>query len=155
MINRSAYLGPHCVQLEQWIECAPFEKQLGIEIVLVQQGKAVLTMPFRAEFANGGNLLHGGALVSLADTAAVMAIKSIYPAGTHFGTINLNVEFLHPVVKGVITARSEIYQQEERLWNASVAIEDENQRVVMTMKATFKISKRPIQPCEPTCHLTV
>lgn len=154
MIHDSTYLGPHCVQLDHWIECAPFEKKLGIEIGLAHQGKAVLTMPFRAEFANGGNLLHGGALVSLADTAAVMAIKSVYPAGTHFGTINLNVEFLHPVVKGVITARSEVNQLEERLWNASVVIEDENQRIVMTMNAKFKISKRPIQPCEPTCPLT-
>ena len=101
MINHSPYLGPHCVQLTQWIECAPFEKLLGIEIILAQKGQATLTMPFRAEFANGGNLLHGGALVSLADTAAVMAI------------------------------------------------EDEKQRIVMTMNATFKISKRPIQPCEP------
>lgn len=152
-MGTSPYLGPHCVQLNQWIECAPFEKKLGIAIVLAQQGKAVLTMPFRAEFANGGNLLHGGALVTLADTAAVMAIKSVYPAGTHFGTINLTVDFLHPVVKGVITARSEVVQREERLWQATVEIEDENERVVMTMNAKFKISKRPIQPCEPTCHL--
>ncbi|OQY24116.1 MAG: acyl-CoA thioesterase [Desulfobacteraceae bacterium 4572_35.2] len=149
MINHSTYLGPHCVQLTQWIECAPFEKQLGIEIICAQKGQAVLTMPFREEFANGGNLLHGGALVSLADTAAVMAIKTILSPRTHFATIDMNVEFHHPVVRGIVTARSEVKQIEERLRHTSVAIEDENQRIVMTMNATFKISKRPIQPCEP------
>lgn len=149
MIDHSQYLGPHCVQLKHWIECAPFEKQLGIEIISAQNGQALLTMPFRAEFSNGGNLLHGGALVSLADTAAVMAIKSMISPGTHFGTIDMNVDFHHPVVQGIVTARSEIKQIEERLWHSSVTIEDEKQRIAMTMNATFKISKRPIQPCEP------
>lgn len=149
MTSHSSYLGPHCVQLEHWIECAPFEKLLGIEIVSALDGQAKLTMPFRAEFANGGNLLHGGALVSLADTAAVMAIKSILNPGTHFGTIDMQVEFHRPVVQGVITARSEVGLVAERLWRSCVSIEDENQRNVMTMVATFKVSKRPIQPCEP------
>lgn len=151
MINDPSFLGPHCVQLENWIECAPFEKKLGIEIISAQNGQAILTMPFRADFANGGSMLHGGALVSLADTAAVMAIKSVLPPSSHFGTIDMKIEFHHPVKQGIITAQSKIKQIEQRLWDAYVTIQDDNNRIVMTMNATFKISKRPIQPCEPIC----
>ncbi|NIP52626.1 MAG: PaaI family thioesterase, partial [Phycisphaerae bacterium] len=61
---------------------------------------------FLIDFAQGGGLMHGGALVSLADTAVVMAIKSIVPPQTHFATISLQTKFLHPVKKGIVTARA-------------------------------------------------
>jgi uncharacterized protein (TIGR00369 family) len=135
-------LGPHNVTLTQWIECAPFEKLLGIELVHVESGSSVLTMPFQASFANGGSMLHGGALVALADTAAVMAIKSVIPSGTHFGTIHMSVDFHHPVLQGLVTAKCSVAQVEERIWEATVALSDHTLREVMTMHATFKISHR-------------
>ncbi len=74
-----ASTGPHRVRLEQWISCAPFERLLNMEIVEAKDGHAVLTMPFFYDLAQGAGLMHGGALVSLADTAVVMAIKSLLP----------------------------------------------------------------------------
>ncbi|MEA3465993.1 MAG: PaaI family thioesterase [Thermodesulfobacteriota bacterium] len=145
MTNPPTNLGPHSVYLDQWLECAPFEKQLGLKILQAEQGHSILTLPFRAEFANGGNLLHGGALVSLADATAVIAIKSLLTPWTHFGTINMQVEFIRPVLQGVVTARCNVHQIEERLWQAEVMLEDDQQIKVMTMKAIFKISKRRLQ----------
>nr|MBL0716281.1 PaaI family thioesterase [Desulfobacterales bacterium] len=75
--------------MDKWISCAPFEKLLHIEIIEAADGKAVLQMPFLIDFAQGAGLMHGGALVSLADTAVVMAIKSIVPPQTHFATVAL------------------------------------------------------------------
>ena len=71
--------GPHRFTMKGWISCAPFERLLQMEIVEAEQGRSVLKMPFLIDFAQGGGLMHGGALVSLADTAVVMAIKSIVP----------------------------------------------------------------------------
>ena len=73
------YTGPHTFDMEGWISCAPFERLLHMEIVEASDGRATLTMPFLIDFAQGAGLLHGGALVSLADTAVVMAIKSLAP----------------------------------------------------------------------------
>jgi acyl-CoA thioesterase len=72
--------GPHRFHMEGWISCAPFERLLRMQIVEAKNGRATLTMPFLLDFAQGAGLMHGGALVSLADTAVVMAIKSLLPA---------------------------------------------------------------------------
>jgi acyl-CoA thioesterase len=73
--------------MADWISCAPFEKLLHIKVVEAANGWAVLTMTFLIDFAQGAGLMHGGALVSLADTAVVMAIKSLLSPKTHFATI--------------------------------------------------------------------
>jgi acyl-coenzyme A thioesterase PaaI-like protein len=61
--------GPHSFELDRWINCSPFERLLNITIVEARDGKAVLTMPFLIEYAQGAGLMHGGALVSLAEFA--------------------------------------------------------------------------------------
>ncbi|MCF8112567.1 MAG: PaaI family thioesterase, partial [Desulfotignum sp.] len=101
------YTGPHQVILDQWISCAPFEKLLGLNIVEAKDGRSYLTMPFLYHLAQGQGMAHGGAVVTLADTAVAMAIKSILPPDSRFGTISLNAEFMGPVTKGVLSARAE------------------------------------------------
>lgn len=135
-------LGPHEIHLDRWIECAPFEELLGMEIIRAEAGEAVLTMPFRRQYANGGSIMHGGATVSLADTAAVMALKSCVEPATHFGTTEMSIRFLRPVLQGVITATARVEQKQERLWHARVVIATEAQEEVMEMTAVFKISRR-------------
>ena len=81
--------GPHHFAMEDWISCSPFERFLHMKIVEASEGNATLTMPFLIDFAQGSGLLHGGALVSLADTAVGMAIKTTLPPQTHFATISL------------------------------------------------------------------
>ena len=92
--------GPHKVQMDAWISAAPFERLLGMEILEAENGHALLTMPVLYDFVQGGGLLHGGALVSLADTAVAMAIKSILPPQTHFGTISMESTFCVRCDKG-------------------------------------------------------
>lgn len=141
----SPELGPHQVALDMWIECAPFERLLGIEIVQAAQGQATLTMPFRREFANGGSVLHGGAFVSLADTAAVMAMKSVLPPASHFGTIRMEVDFQRPVVQGIVTAVAKVADCGDRRWDAEVALYNDQQQQVMQMTAKFKVSRRRLK----------
>jgi acyl-CoA thioesterase len=73
------FTGPHRFPMEAWISYAPFERLLHMAIIEAAEGRATLKMPFLLDFAQGAGLLHGGALVSLADTAVVMAIKSLLP----------------------------------------------------------------------------
>ena len=132
--------GPHRFQMEGWISCAPFERLLNITIVDAAEGRATLSMPFYIDYAQGGGLLHGGALVSLADTAVVMAIKSLIPPQSHFATIALEAKYLLPVSKGIVTAEAEVLKREGRILKGLAVIYDENQRAVMEFASTFKIA---------------
>lgn len=133
--------GPHRVHMESWISCAPFEKYLQMEIIEAEDGNAVLTMPFFLQLAQGGGLMHGGALVSLADTAVVMAIKSILPPQTHFATISMESKFLYPVKEGIITARAHVEPLEGRKFLGHATAFNREERAVMEFNSIFKIAK--------------
>jgi acyl-CoA thioesterase len=49
---------------------------LGMQIVQVQPGKALLTMKVRSDMVNGHHICHGGMIFSLADTAFAYACNS-------------------------------------------------------------------------------
>jgi len=133
--------GPHKFSMESWISCAPFERLLNMKIVEASEGTATLTMPFFVDLAQGGGLMHGGALVSLADTAVVMAIKSLVPPQTHFATISLESKFLYPVKEGVVTAKARVVEQKAETLRGQATVYDEGQRPVMEFSSVFKIAK--------------
>ncbi len=133
--------GPHRFRMDRWISCAPFEKLLHIAIIEAAAGRAVLQMPFRLEFAQGAGLMHGGALVGLADTAVVMAIKSTLPPQTHFATISMNAEYLRPVKKGILEARARVAAVGDRKLEGRARVFDHRQRPVLDFRATFKIAR--------------
>ena len=139
--NPSSSTGPHRFQMDDWISCAPFERLLNITIEKAGEGRATLTMPFLLDYAQGGGLMHGGALVSLADTAVVMAIKSIVEPQTHFATISLQSRFLRPVKKGLVTARARIVDQEGRALYGLADVYDHKNQPVLEFKSIFKIAK--------------
>ncbi|MBI9087455.1 MAG: PaaI family thioesterase [Desulfobacterales bacterium] len=139
MIERPS-TGPHRVELEKWIACAPFERLLGMEIKEADEGRAVLTMPFERQFAQGKGLLHGGALVSLADTAVVMAIKSLLPENTHFATVSLETNFLKPVRQGIVTARAWVVRREDRTLWGQATVYDESEAEVLAFTSVFKVA---------------
>ena len=135
------FTGPHQFRMAGWISCAPFERLLHIEIVAAADGHATLTMPFLVDFAQGAGLMHGGALVSLADTAVVMAIKSILPPQTHFATTALEAKFLRPVRQGIVTAEAQVVNREGRTLRGQTIIYDETRAPVLEFSSTFKIAR--------------
>lgn len=133
--------GPHQFTMEGWINCAPFERLLNMKIIEAADGRATLTMPFVLDLAQGAGLMHGGALVSLADTAVVMAIKSLVSPQTHFATVSLESKFLYPVKQGVVTAKAEIVKQEGRMIQAQATVYNDEERPVLEFASTFKVAK--------------
>jgi acyl-CoA thioesterase len=135
--------GPYHIVLPEWISCAPFERLLGMDIVEAKDGRAILSMPFRYEFAQGAGLMHGGALVTLADTAVVMAIKSMVPGNTHFATIRLESEFLYPVRQGIVTAKAAARRDGDRTIEGEATVFDDAERAVLSFRSMFKIAREP------------
>lgn len=127
--------------MKEWISTAPFERLLHMEILEARDGEAVLTMPFVINLAQGGGLMHGGALVSLADTAVVMAIKSVIPPFSHFATITAETKYLAPVRQGVVTARARVTEREGRTLGGEAILYNDEEKAVMEFRAVFKIAR--------------
>ncbi len=132
--------------LAEWIETAPLEDLLGMQIERAEQGEAVLSLPFTVNLSNGGGLMHGGALVALADTAVAMAIKSLLPAGTRFATTHLNMEFLAPVHAGRVEARARVSGPDGRRFAGKADLFDDAGQCVARFASEFRLAR--IKPGE-------
>jgi len=135
------YTGPHQFHMDSWISCAPFERLLNMTIEEASDGRAILTMPFVIDLAQGAGLMHGGALASLADTAVVMAIKSLVPPETHFATISMETKFLYPVKQGIVTAEAQIVEKEGRIVKGRAIVYNDEKRPVAEFSSIFKIAR--------------
>jgi acyl-CoA thioesterase len=128
-------------RLEGWIATAPFEDHVGLTIEAAADGEAQLSMPFRLCLANGGGVMHGGALVTLADTAVAMAIKSVLPAGTVFATTQLETRFLAPVTAGIVVARARVRGPEGRTFHGAAELRDNSGTLVAQFHCGFRIAR--------------
>jgi acyl-CoA thioesterase len=127
-------------ELAGWIDTAPFEDLLGMCIEEAGNGRAVLSMPFPVKLAQGGGVLHGGALTALADTAVAMAIKSLLAPGTIFATTELTTRFVAPALEGPITAIATVAPPQGRSFFGEAQVLAQG-REVARFSATFRVAR--------------
>lgn len=127
--------------LPQWIALAPFEELLGMQIDETGAGKATLSLPFFASHCQGMGLMHGGAIVALADTALAIAIKTVLPKGTHFATIDMNLKFHAPVRWGRVLAQARVTERSGRDITGEVGIFTEDGVKAATFQAVFRVKQ--------------
>ena len=119
---------------------APFERYLGIKIIKAKDGYAKLKMPYRKEFTNPHGSIHGGAIVSLADTAMAVAIFSKY-LHSSFYTVKLEIKFKSPSNKGEIFAEAKLINRRKRFVFGQVEIKDDQDKLLAQVLATFILLK--------------
>jgi uncharacterized protein (TIGR00369 family) len=85
--------------LKKMIEPA-FPGYLGIELLEVTPERVVGALLARPELSNGDGILHGGALMALADTLGACATVVNLPAGARTTTIESKTNFLGAVPMG-------------------------------------------------------
>src|SRR5690554_1939271 len=101
---------------------------LGMDVVDMSEGRAVVTMSVRGDMLNGHAIIHGGIVFTLADTAFAMACNR---EGTVTVSSGAEITFFAPAHEGdLLTAtatlrsargRSGIYDVEVRNQNGLVA----------------------------------
>src|SRR5919202_2891785 len=81
-----------------WLDNSPFVHHLGIAVQTMEPDHAVLSMPFTDSLPTMGDVLHGGAISSLIDTAAAAAAWSgaEVPERPRASTVGITVDFLAP-----------------------------------------------------------
>ena len=135
---------PEVVQfeLEEWIDSSPFERLLGVQILRAEEGQAHLSLPFTLKLSNGGGVMHGGALTSLADTAVAMAIKSLLPPGTVFATTDLSMKFVAPVFEGQVHAYARVQATGVRTFSGECELLGEADEVYAHLTTVFKVASQ-------------
>jgi len=96
-----------------WLESSPFVAHLGIRTDAMEPNRAVLSMPFTDSLPTLGDVIHGGAISSLIDTAAAAAAWSgaEVPDRPRASTVGITVDFLAPARGQAVTADARVVRR--------------------------------------------
>jgi acyl-CoA thioesterase len=114
-----------------------YARLLGLEFVGAERGAATLALEAREDLTRMGGILHGGAIVSLLDSAAAFAALTLLEPGTTTVTVDLTTHFLRPVSAGRIEARARVIRQGRRVSIISAEATDQTGRLVATATTTY------------------
>ncbi|MGW5971651.1 PaaI family thioesterase [Streptomyces sp. NPDC055186] len=78
----------------------PFATRLGIELHEATPDRAVGSLPWSPESCTAGGILHGGALMALADSVGAVCAYLNLPPGAGTSTVESKTNFLRGVASG-------------------------------------------------------
>jgi uncharacterized protein (TIGR00369 family) len=109
-----------------WLEHSPFAGHLGIELVSLEDGEAELRLPYRSELATMGDVVHGGAISSLVDTAAAAAAVSAADDSELAGgtTVDLSVSLVGAARGSDLSARARVIRSGRAISFCEVDVTD-------------------------------
>lgn len=91
-------------EMPDWAALMPFAATTGVGIVAAAADEVVGRLDWAPDRTTAGGVLHGGALMTLADsTAAVCAFLNL-PSGASTSTTSSSTVFLRGVRSGTVTA---------------------------------------------------
>lgn len=99
-------------------------------------GRAVLTAPYSPKYNGIFESFHGGLLMTLADTAACVAVLTLAGANATIATTDMNIRFLAPC-KSAATAAAKVIKLGKSLCPVDVWIADETGKQVAWAQVTY------------------
>lgn len=136
-------------RLREIFSQVPYARLLGLELVGAERGSAAFAMDVREDLKRMGGILHGGAVVSLLDTAAACAVHTILEPGDRTVTVDLTVHFLRPFGSGRLQARARVLRAGRRIAFLSVEATDPAGVLIATVTTTYAIQRSADAPARP------
>jgi 1,4-dihydroxy-2-naphthoyl-CoA hydrolase len=90
--------------LEALAGLMPFAADLGIRLEEATPGRVVAVLPWADRLCTTGGLLHGGAIMTLADTAGALVAYLGLPEGASTATLTSTTQMFRPVLAGDVRA---------------------------------------------------
>jgi len=112
-------------------------RMFGYELDSLGDGTAVMSMRVQKRHKQIHGVVHGGILASLADTAGAMAAYPLVPRGTRLATVEMKINYLESVDRGLITARSRVLRLGRTLVITECEILDANGNLAAKALMTF------------------
>ena len=127
----------------------PYVRLLNMRFIAVSDGSATFEMPATVDLYNPNNVVHGGALTSLADSAMGFAVFSTLAPGETFTTAELHVNFLRPATadSGMLRSIGRVVHRGQQLAVAEAEVLDrQNQLIARASSTNVILQRRLAQP---------
>jgi 1,4-dihydroxy-2-naphthoyl-CoA hydrolase len=114
----------------------PFAGHIGIELVEATPERVVGRLPWSAELCTAAGVLHGGALMALADTLGGVCAFLNLPPGASTSTIESKTNFFRAVRDGTVTATGQPLHIGRSMIVVQTDLRDANERRIAQVTQT-------------------
>ena len=128
--------------VREYVRHSPFTSHVGIEIESLGDDVAVLKIDFAEHVVTAGDVVHGGAISTLADVAATAAVwTGVEPGSATTGsTVSLTVDFLSAARGTTVTAHAKVLRRGRSLCFCDVDLTDDAGKLVAKAIVTYKVA---------------
>ena len=128
-------------RIRHWFEGSPFNKHLGLRLVRLEKDRADVAMPFGPALPTLADVVHGGAISALADTAAtIVSWAGVEDPGEGRGaTVALTVEFLAAARGRDLTAVARVLRRGRSICFSEVDVTEPDGALVAKALVTYKL----------------
>ena len=125
-----------------FIPASPMPAALGISLESIDPDRARLALPWSAQLATMDDIVHGGAIATLADTAAMAAAwaSDEVPEELTGATVSLTLDYL-AAGRGELTADAWVVRRGGRLVYTRIDVRDAAGEVVAAGQAVYSLGR--------------
>ncbi|HEY0428695.1 MAG TPA: PaaI family thioesterase [Pyrinomonadaceae bacterium] len=119
------------------LRAAPFPRLVGLELVDLKYGEAIIKLEMRDELRQPYGLLHGGATATLIDTTTAFAVITCQQAGEKSTTVDLTIHYLRPHTEGEIVCTARVVRAGRRITTVSAEVFNADGKQIATALTTY------------------
>lgn len=130
-------------RLATQFELSPFSRKLGVQAVAFEPDRAVLKLPFAEENTTIADIVHGGAILTLADIAATAAAwTGVDDPQQYRGlTADMSLSFVSAGRGQALLADAQVIRRGATLTFVEVTVRDEAGEAVAKALVTYKLNR--------------
>ncbi len=114
-----------------------YAKFIGLEMGELGDGIATIHLDVRDELMQNQQVVHGGAIASIIDTASAFALLTRIELDERVTTTDLTIHYLRPITAGRMTATAKIIRGGRRLFVLSVELTNDQGALAATAVTTY------------------
>jgi 1,4-dihydroxy-2-naphthoyl-CoA hydrolase len=128
---------------EAMIAMMPFAAKLGIALEEAGPERVVATLPWAPELCTTSGIMHGGALMSLADTVGALVVVIGLAEGEVTATITSTTQMFRPVISGTVRAVGVLLNRGRTTATAQTSLYDSDDRLISQTTQIQAIRRPP------------
>jgi uncharacterized protein (TIGR00369 family) len=127
--------------MRAFLPASPFAADLGLELEEIEDGRATLRLPYAPRLATAGDVVHGGAIATLADCAVMAAAWATdeVPESLRGVTVSLTLDYVDTARGEDLQAHARVARRGRSLCCCEVDVLGADERLVAKGLATYKL----------------
>ena len=125
---------------------SPAIKTLGIRIVKLEDGRALMEMDVSEKLHNLSGTMHGGIMGDIADAAMGVALATTLGPDDEFTTVEFKISFLRPHVKGLLRAEGSLAKRGRRIAFTEATLTNAENQVIAKTTGTCLLTRTRTNP---------